>query len=105
MADTKAPANLYSWLTSLSPAVIAVATALTAFIAGGATAWVAKPEPAKIAVPAADPPKPTPVVSVVGVTDLIKTHCTEVQWKLDRLLERTEPKTPAPPKKTKAAAR
>lgn len=96
MADQPATANVFSWLTSLSPAVIALASAVTGAMVGGATGWAVKPDGPKMVIPAADKPAPVtfPIEGLATKADLEALKA----W-----IAETYPVKPGSAKKTKTA--
>ncbi len=89
MADTTAPtSNVYTWLTSLSPAVIGLVSLLTGLLAGGGGyAYLNRPT---MTLPTAlpDQPRPAAIVSVADVDHIVTERCNGISGKLDDVLGR-----------------
>jgi hypothetical protein len=96
MTDAPAPSPiapywdlLKSMAPSLGQCLVLIVTFATGVLTTVATQYAARPH---IVIPAADPPRPVPMVSASDVDNIVNLHCTEVRTKVDEILSRIPPK-------------
>ena len=95
MADITAPAPSQAWdaFKALAPSIgQSLVMVVGLLVAVGTGYWVAKPEPVKISLPAADPPKPVPMVAIDDLSHLLAPYGD----KLDGLRKLIDERIPAP---------
>ena len=99
-ATAAGAANVWTFLTSLSPAInnavsaLAIPLLCVALGIGSIVGYQKATAPIAIPVALPDPPKaaPVPVVSTGDVDHIVAQHCAGISGKLDTLLDRTAPK-------------
>lgn len=100
MPAATAQANLYTWLTSLSPAVVGLVSALSGLAIGGATGWAVKPAPIPASIPAVDAPRATPIDQTATLDHLLGVHGEKLTADLKAAVKQAlDEKFPAPVQK------
>lgn len=107
MPDT--PANQWSFLTSLTPTLNMIASALVGLLlgAGGVVGYqAANPIVQKPVIAAADPPKPQPEIAALQESArALGVRLEAMEKKLDELVARPAPVAPKPAARKAAPAR
>ncbi len=97
MPDSSAPAQSPVWDFLKSPAVgqsiILVVTFLIGIGTTLTTQWV-RSEPARISLPAADPPKPTPLTSMQDLENVLGSYGARIDKRFDAVDKRLEDLAP-----------